>query len=48
MRNNNQSVLKQETVKLKTLFVGIDIAKYIHFARFVDYFGMEYCKAIDC
>jgi len=29
-----------------TLIVGVDIAKSIHWARFVDYRGMEVCKAI--
>ncbi|MDR1700127.1 MAG: hypothetical protein LBR68_02955 [Lachnoclostridium sp.] len=36
MKKKNQFVLKLEAITETTLVVGIDIAKYIQWARFVD------------
>ena len=47
MQKKNQSVLKIEAVTPHTLVVGIDIAKHNHWARFVDYRGFEYSKAME-
>lgn len=37
---------KIEAITPRTLVGGVDIAKNIHWARFVDYRGIEQCKAI--
>jgi len=34
-------------ISLGTLIVGVDVAKEVHWARFVDYRGMEYGKALS-
>jgi transposase len=47
MQKKNQSVLKIEAVTPQTLVVGIDIAKHNHWARFIDFRGFEYGKAIE-
>ncbi|HOJ09360.1 MAG TPA: hypothetical protein PK733_02060 [Clostridiales bacterium] len=50
----NRNVQKLEAITPSTLIVGIDIAKEIQWARFVDYRGLEYralleatCKLLD-
>lgn len=45
MRNGSNQRLEEITIG--TLIVGVDIAKKIHWARFVDYRGVELCKAIS-
>ena len=35
-----------EEITAATLIVGVDIAKTVHWARFVDYRGIEHGKAI--
>jgi len=47
MQKKNQYVLKIEAVTPQTLVVGIDIAKYTHWARFIDCRGFEYSKAME-
>lgn len=46
MKKVNHSVQKLEAVTFKTLVVGVDIAKHIQWARFVDCRGLEHSKAI--
>ncbi|MFZ2539342.1 MAG: IS110 family transposase [Oscillospiraceae bacterium] len=46
MRKQNHSNQKLEAVTFKTLVVGVDIAKHIQWARFVDCRGIEHNKAI--
>jgi len=36
-----------EEITAQTIIVGVDIAKTVHWARFVDYRGIEICKAIS-
>jgi hypothetical protein len=36
-----------ETITETTLVVGVDIAKKVHWARFIDYRGLEVGKAIS-
>ena len=45
MRNRTNQRLEEITVG--TLIVGVDVAKDTHWARFVDYRGVEYGKAIS-
>ena len=45
MKNSTNKRLEEITVT--TVIVGIDIAKSVHWARFVDYRGMELGKAIS-
>ena len=45
MKNRNNQHLKEITDT--TLIVGVDIAKSVHWARFVDYRGVEIGKAIS-
>ena len=42
----NQTNQRLEEITATTLIVGVDIAKTVHWARFVDYRGIEYGKAI--
>jgi hypothetical protein len=44
MKNRNNQ--KLEVITASTLIVGVDIAKEIQWARFVDYRGMELGKAV--
>lgn len=46
MKKVNHSIQKLEAVTFKTLVVGVDIAKHIQWARFVDCRGLEHSKAI--
>lgn len=46
MKKQNHSNQKLEAVTFKTLVVGVDIAKYNQWARFVDCRGIEHNKAI--
>jgi transposase len=46
MKTKNYANEKLEAIRLKTLVVGIDIAKHIHWARFVDSRGIEQSKAV--
>ena len=43
----NRTNQRIEEVTTGTLIVGVDIAKSVHWARFVDYRGIEYGKAIS-
>ena len=43
----NQTNLKLEAITPNTLIVGVDVAKKIQWARFVDYRGIEIGKAIS-
>ena len=43
----NRINAKIEEITVNTLIVGVDIAKEVHWARFVDYRGMEIGKAIS-
>ena len=43
----NQINQRLEGITVGTLIVGVDIAKAVHWARFVDYRGMEVGKAIS-
>ena len=43
----NRTNQRIEEVSIGTLIVGVDIAKTVHWARFVDYRGIEYGKAIS-
>jgi len=36
-----------EEITVSTLIVGVDVAKSLHWARLVDYRGMEVCKALS-
>jgi transposase len=47
MKNKNHSTRKLEAIAFRTLVVGIDIAKFTHWARFVDYRGIEHGKALE-
>ena len=44
---HNRANERLEAITIDTLIVGIDIAKYTHWARFVDYRGMEVGKAFE-
>ena len=44
---NNQDNRRLEEITATTLIVGVDIAKKVHWARFVDYRGVEIGKAIS-
>jgi transposase len=46
MKKTNHSMRKLEAVNFRTLVVGIDIAKHTQWARFIDYRGIEYGKAM--
>lgn len=46
MKKKNRSNKKLETITFKTLVVGVDIAKHIQWARFVDCRGIEHGKAL--
>lgn len=46
MKKKNHSIQKLEAVTLKTLVVGVDIAKHTQWARFVDCRGIEHGKAL--
>lgn len=46
MKKKNRSNKKLEAVTFKTLVVGVDIAKHIQWARFVDCRGIEHSKAL--
>jgi len=43
----NQTNAKIEEITLNTVVVGVDIAKEVHYARFVDYRGMEVGKTVS-
>ena len=43
----NRTNQKLETITVKTLIVGVDIAKSLQWARFTDYRGMEVGKALS-
>jgi len=43
----NRTNQRLEEITPGTLIVGVDIAKTVHWARFVDYRGIEYGKAIS-
>ena len=43
----NRTNKRLEEITVNTLIVGVDVAKSLHWARFVDYRGMEVCKAIS-
>jgi len=43
----NQTTKHLEEITTGTLIVGVDVAKAVHWARFVDYRGKEVCKAIS-
>lgn len=43
----NQSNQRLEEITVNTLVVGVDIAKSLQWARFVDYRGVEWSKAIS-
>ena len=45
MKNRTNQRLEEITVG--TLIVGVDVAKDVHWARFVDYRGVEYGKAVS-
>ena len=45
MKNRTNQRLEEITVG--TLIVGVDVAKTLHWARFVDYRGVEYGKAVS-
>ncbi len=44
---HNRANQRLEAITYDTLIVGIDIAKYTHWARFVDYRGIEIGKAVE-
>lgn len=44
---HNRANQRLDAITIDTLIVGIDIAKYTHWARFVDYRGMEVGKAVE-
>lgn len=46
MKKKNRSNKKLEAITFKTLVVGVDIAKHIQWARFVDCRGIEHGKAL--
>lgn len=46
MKKKNRSNKKLEAITFKTLVVGVDIAKHIQWARFVDCRGIEHSKAL--
>lgn len=46
MKKKNHSAEKLEAITLKTLIVGVDIAKHNQWARFVDCRGIEHNKAL--
>ena len=46
MKKKNHSNEKLEAITLKTLVVGVDIAKHNQWARFVDCRGIEHNKAL--
>ena len=43
----NRSNQRLESITTGTLIVGVDIAKHVHWARFVDCRGMEIGKAVS-
>ena len=43
----NQTSKRIEEITTGTLIVGVDIAKEVHWARFVDYRGVEHGKAVS-
>ena len=43
----NKINAKIEEITINTLIVGVDIAKSVHYARFVDYRGMEVGKTVS-
>ena len=43
----NRSNQRLERITAGTLIVGVDVAKSVHWARFVDYRGVEYGKALS-
>ena len=45
MKNRTNQRLEEITVG--TLIVGVDVAKSVHWARFVDYRGVEHGKALS-
>ena len=44
---HNRTNQRLEAITIDTLIVGIDIAKYTHWARFIDFRGMEVGKAFE-
>ncbi len=43
----NRTNQRLEEITASTLIVGVDVAKSVHWARFVDYRGMEIGKAVS-
>jgi len=43
----NRTSQRIEEITIGTLIVGVDVAKEVHWARFVDYRGVEYGKAVS-
>ena len=43
----NRTNARLEEITTRTLVVGVDIAKKVHWVRFVDYRGVEFGKAVS-